>query len=145
MEIYSTSIQDNRPMDKKYTFDGVNIQPHLKWSTIPKNTKSFALSCIDPDCPGRDWNHWLVYDIPLNVTELQENERAPGKHLPNDFGNPKYEGPSPPKGTGQHRYIFTVYALPTPRLTGVTKSNFVNLVNSQALAKVTLVGLYSRD
>ncbi len=145
MKLQSSSFQNAEPLKSKYTFDGANVQPHLKWGDAPANTKSFAISCIDPDAPAGDWVHWLVYDIPQNVLELAEGETPPGKQLRNDFGNPKYEGPSPPRGTGVHRYFFTVYALPEVNLQGITKQNFVETMNKKSLAKAIIYGTYTRD
>src|SRR6188472_93526 len=99
---------------------GGNKSPHLKWSGAPDGTRSFAITCYDPDAPtGSGFWHWLVVNIPPNVTELALDAGNPksGK-LPKgalqtrtDFGAPGYGGPCPPEGHGPHRYVFTLFAV----------------------------------
>lgn len=54
----------------------------------------------DPDIPvrgyNREWQHWLVGNIP-------EDKVAKGEVLT------EYVGPAPPKGSGKHRYVFLLY------------------------------------
>lgn len=96
---------------------GENRSPHLAWGGSPVGTKSFALECHDPDAPteGIGFTHWVLYDIPVNVSELPESVetgRLPtgAKKGLSDLGVPGYVGAAPPPGPA-HRYIFTVYAV----------------------------------
>ena len=104
---------------------GNNQSPHLAWSGAPAGTKSFTVTCLDPDAPtGSGFWHWLVVNIPADVTELDVdagNPKAP--KLPQgalqtrtDFGTPGYGGPCPPAGDHPHRYLFTLFAVGIDRL-----------------------------
>jgi len=77
MELKSQDISHNQSIPAVHTCDGKDISPQLSWSGAPEGTKSFALTCIDPDAPMGDFIHWLVYDIPVSVTDFSR-----GGHLP---------------------------------------------------------------
>ncbi|MBM3491937.1 MAG: YbhB/YbcL family Raf kinase inhibitor-like protein [Alphaproteobacteria bacterium] len=135
---------------------GGNKSPHLAWSGAPAGTKSFAVTCFDPDAPtGSGFWHWLVANLPPTVSELplDAGNPAAGK-LPagalqtrTDFGAPGYGGPCPPEGDHPHRYVFTVFAcgldkLPVQADTSAAIVGFY--LNFNTLAKAVIMGLYKR-
>ncbi len=99
-------------------YQGDNLSPHLKWDDVPAGTKSFVITCYDPDAPsGSGWWHWVVANLPAGVRELPQGAGSGKAELPagavqtrTDFGSAGYGGAAPPKGES-HRYIFTVHAI----------------------------------
>jgi len=136
---------------KEYTCVGKNISPELHWEHPPKNTKSFALTIVDPDAPSGDFIHWVMYNIPGSVTSLHpgvatraslENASVQGI---NDFGRIGYGGPCPP-ASEKHSYVFTLYALDA-MLTLEPKATYAQLkhaMKGHILAETTLTGYFAK-
>jgi hypothetical protein len=130
---------------------GGNRSPHLQWSDAPPGTKSFAITCFDPDAPtGSGFWHWVVVNIPAGTTEVPENAGDPASGLlpdgalqtRTDFGKPGYGGPCPPDGP--HRYVFTVHALSSERLPVAAETSAAVVgfnMHFKTLAKASLIGM----
>ncbi|MCE9679410.1 YbhB/YbcL family Raf kinase inhibitor-like protein [Shewanella sp. AS1] len=156
IEISSQDIQEGHPMAKTFEFsgwgcDGANQSPQLMWKNAPKETKSFAITVYDPDAPtGSGFWHWIVLDIPANVTQLERGvdiKKLGGVEVGIDYGTAGFGGACPPKGHGMHRYQFTVWALPEAKLelNESTPAAVVGFtLNSIALDKATLTATYTR-
>lgn len=118
MTLTSASFGAGEPLPDAQ-WGGQDVSPQLSWSGVPEGTKSFALSCFDPDAPtGSGFWHWAVYNIPADVRELAEGAGSLGGTMPessitlrNETGTTHFIGAGPPAGTGVHRYFFTVDAL----------------------------------
>ncbi|HEY3609338.1 MAG TPA: YbhB/YbcL family Raf kinase inhibitor-like protein, partial [Pseudonocardiaceae bacterium] len=87
--------------------------PQLSWSGAPEGTRSYVVTCFDPDAPTPSgfW-HWFVVDIPASVTELP----AGAFHVRSDFGSKAFGGAAPPSGDRAHRYFYVVHAVDVPSL-----------------------------
>ena len=164
MKLTSNSFRDGDYLGQEHILSadygfgcsGGNRSPHLKWEGAPAETKSFALTCFDPDAPtGSGFWHWVVVNILAGVTELPLDAGNPaGGRLPagalqvrTDFGKPGYGGPCPPQGDHPHRYIFTVHAVSQDRLpvTADTSPAVVGFyLHFNSLEKASLMGLYKR-
>jgi Raf kinase inhibitor-like YbhB/YbcL family protein len=143
MKLLSEDFKENETIPSRFTCDGEDISPQLRWDGAPEGTRSYALSVTDPDAPGGTFIHWLTYDIPKDVSKIERGKLPIGaKQVKNDFGKEKYGGPCPPSGT--HRYYFRLYALNIDHLRDISKANFFKLVEERTLAKAELMGTYRR-
>jgi len=144
LEITSKDFKHNQSIPSIHTCDGADRSPHLAWSGAPEGTKSFALSCIDPDAPMGDFIHWLIYNIPSTVSEISQAGPLPAgaQEVANDFGRKSYGGPCPPSGT--HRYFFTIYALKVKDLGAVSKKDFLKKAKENQIGSAEIIGLYKR-
>ncbi|MEK6558080.1 MAG: YbhB/YbcL family Raf kinase inhibitor-like protein [Candidatus Margulisiibacteriota bacterium] len=151
MQIISSAFTEGSMITAKYTCDGRDISPPLEWKDVPDAAKSFALISDDPDAPVGTWVHWVIYNIPPNVTKFDENmprekEFKNGmRQGSNDWPKIGYGGPCPPSGT--HRYYFKLYALDMMLnlKPGATKAQLVQAMKGHILAEAQLMGKYSRQ
>jgi Raf kinase inhibitor-like YbhB/YbcL family protein len=112
LNLTSPAFTDRGEIPKQYTCKGDNVNPPLNITSAPQGTKSLALILHDPDAIGRDFTHWLVWDIPSETKSIAANSVPIGAIQGlNDNTDNSYMGPCPPAGSGTHRYIFEVYAL----------------------------------
>ena len=151
MQLTSTAFTDGAPIPAKYTCEGQDVSPPLKWSGVPAEAKSLALIADDPDAPVGTWVHWVLYDLPPAVAELSEDVpktqtlRGGARQGHNDFNRPGYGGPCPPPGK-PHRYFFKLYALDKTLdlQPGATKKDLERAMADHLLAQAQLMGTYQR-
>jgi Raf kinase inhibitor-like YbhB/YbcL family protein len=123
--VTSSDIRDGAPMAATYALKGENRSPQLSWSGAPAGTRSYTVTCFDPDAPTPSgfW-HWVAVNIPADVTSLAAGAgKEDGSGLPpgafqcrNDYGTMGYGGAAPPKGDRPHRYYFVVHAVDVEKL-----------------------------
>ena len=150
IKLTSAAFNDDQPMPRAYTCDGINISPPLEWNGVPKTAKTVAIVCDDPDAPGGTWVHWVVYNLPADNIGLvenlpaTENLKAGGFQGQSDFGKIGYGGPCPPSGT--HHYFFRIYALDgeLPLKAGATKAELMKAMEGHVLLQGQLIGTYRR-
>jgi Raf kinase inhibitor-like YbhB/YbcL family protein len=151
LEVSSDSFAKGGAIPRRHVYAGCggeNVSPQLTWSGAPTGTRSFVVTCFDPDAPtGSGYWHWAVFNIPGNVTSLAAGDKrlGGGKAGRNDFGETGYGGPCPPKGDGEHRYIFRVYALDVPSIDaseGTTGASVTFMTRGHVLATGTVTGKF---
>jgi hypothetical protein len=150
IELKSDAFAAGDSIPKKYTCDGEDVSPRISWGKAPEGTKEFALICDDPDAPGGNWVHWVLFGLSPRVVFVSENmpreEMVSVKQGKNSFGKIGYNGPCPPKGPA-HRYYFRLYALDKKLelKQGATKDEIMKAIKGHIIAKGELMGRYGRS
>lgn len=121
----SPAFRSGATIPTRYTCDGRDVSPPLRWSAPPSGARSFSLTMVDLSV---GFLHWRVSSIPGRLRSLKAGARV-GRAAPNDFGQRGYGGPCPPSGSPPHRYQFTLRALGP---------------GGRVLATARLLGLYAR-
>ncbi|GGF34055.1 UPF0098 protein [Marmoricola endophyticus] len=118
-DVSSDDVTSGQPLKDDQVADGGNSSPQLTWSNVPEGTKSFTVTCFDPDAPTPSgfW-HWVLVDLPADTTSLEAGAGAEGADLPGnafmcraDTGAHAFAGAAPPPGDQVHRYYFVVHAV----------------------------------
>lgn len=145
MAITSTAFTNGQPIPVKYSCKGEDVSPPLAWAA-EANAQSYALIVDDPDAPSGVFTHWVIYNLPGNLTSLPEgvpsSAYSQGK---NSFGKAGYNGPCPPPGK-PHRYNFTLLALDLPPTLrgGLDKAGLYNAVRGHIINQGNLMGTFQR-
>ena len=152
MKLQSLAFKNGGEMPSLYTCDGNKINPPLEFLEVPFKTKSLALLMYDPDIPDSAkqnmnievWDHWVIFNIPHDIRNIEENTVPIGIYGRNTSGNNNYTPPCPPYGA--HRYIFDLYALDImlslPK--GVNKQDILDAMDGHVLDQTELIGIYQR-
>jgi Raf kinase inhibitor-like YbhB/YbcL family protein len=153
LRLSSPAFADNQRIPDRFTRDGGNVSPPLKWNDAPLSTRSFALIVEDPDAPQGTFHHWVAYNVPATYQGLEEGAGSPRSAATidiasNDFGNRQYDGPQPPRGHGPHHYHFRLVALDVPRLnvipTSASVQDVIEAARPHMIAAAETVGTYER-
>ncbi len=156
LTLSSPAFENDGTIPAKYTCDGDNVSPPLVISGVPEGTRSLVLVMDDPDIPSEvkqsrgidKFNHWAVYNIPADTTEIKEGALF-GTVAVNSAGNSAYTGPCPPTQyqPTEHRYVFRLYA--TKGTLNFIKAPTLDEVETAAkgdmLESADLVGRYDRS
>lgn len=149
MKISSPAFENGGSIPPTYTCDGEDRIPPLKFEEIPDGARSLALIVDDPDVPAnlrpdRNWDHWVVWNLPPSTTEVREGTEPGGVAGTNSWGRNDYGGPCPPDR--EHRYFFKLYALDMlldlPPSAG--KLELEQAMESHIVGRAELMGRYDR-
>jgi Raf kinase inhibitor-like YbhB/YbcL family protein len=152
--VTSDDVADGQPLKDDQVNEFGDTSPQLSWSGAPEGTKSYVVTCFDPDAPivSGFW-HWVVVDIPADVTELvtgagASDDSLPGDafHIRHDGGGLNFMGAAPPPGDQVHRYFFVVHAVGEDKL-GVDASTSPAVVGMnlafKTLGRAIIHGTYA--
>jgi Raf kinase inhibitor-like YbhB/YbcL family protein len=148
--ISSPAFSEGDPIPVQYSCDGEDQNPALEWSGTPAGTVSLALVMDDPDAPGGTWVHWVLFNIPSDVSGLPSSIPASAilddgsVHGANSWGRSDYGGPCPPGGT--HRYVFKLYALDSllELADGADPGDVEQALLEHLVGEASLMGTYTR-
>lgn len=146
MMIQSTAFENGGMIPQKYTCKGEGMSPPLNFSHVPGSARELVLIMSDPDAPGGDFVHWVVYGIdPVSIV-VREGEVPSGGRLGIASTGRRlgYVPPCPPSGT--HRYIFHLYALDTflPSEALPTKADLLSAMQGHIVAEAELMGRFGK-
>lgn len=144
MALTSPSFNEGESIPVKFSCDGDDISPELDWFGTPEGTVSMALIMDDPDAPVGTWVHWVLYNLPMDLSGLREGMTGVGQDGTNSWNTTGYGGPCPPSGT--HRYFFKLYALDTnlDLETGADKGALEEAMEGHIIGQAELKGTFSR-
>ena len=146
--VTSPDFRDGRPLSQKNEFNqfgctGSNLAPELNWTNVPAGTKSFAMLMSDYDAPvAGGFHHWIVYNIPAHVRELEGNNAF--TEGTTSFGFMGYGGPCPPPTGETHHYLFLLYATNIAHIggPGLTFSEVVSAIQGHVLGATSIIGTF---
>jgi hypothetical protein len=154
LTLKSSAFDNGGEIPSRYTCEGEDVSPSLVWTGVPETARSLVLIIDDPDAPDpkapkMTWVHWVLYNIPPDVTGLPEGV-VPAKLSPgmmeglNDWKRIGYGGPCPP--IGRHRYFHKLYALDTVLevMNTPTKANVEVAMKGHVIAQTELMGTYKK-
>jgi Raf kinase inhibitor-like YbhB/YbcL family protein len=127
--VSSPAFVNGKRIPRRYTCDGKDISPPVRWTGIPGRARQLSVVMRDPDAPGGNFIHWRLRAIPASSLQLVAG-RVPAGAVQgrNSFGTTGYRGPCPPRGGHAHHYVITVTALR----------------RGKAIALGTVTGIYAR-
>src|ERR687888_2068340 len=107
----SPAFRSGGAIPKRFSCDGADVSPPLRWTAAPPRARTLALQVVDVSTPSK-FVHWLGWGMSPRSRGLAAGARPPRQGR-NDFGRVGWDGPCPPTGT-THRYAFVLLALANP-------------------------------
>ncbi|MBW3562295.1 MAG: YbhB/YbcL family Raf kinase inhibitor-like protein [Actinobacteria bacterium] len=147
IDLTSPAFGSGEPIPERYTGDGADLSPPLRWKGVPDGADVLALLVEDPDAPGGTFTHWVAGDFDATINGFEEGEvPASAVEGTNDFDETGYRGPLPPEGDDPHRYFFLLLAVNQPLnlQPGATADDLREALDGKAIARGELIGTYAR-
>jgi Raf kinase inhibitor-like YbhB/YbcL family protein len=156
LTVTSAAFHDGQPIPPIYSSYDQNASPPLQWTAGPQGTQSYVLLMEDPDAKTTPLPviHWVVWNIPANVTILREGlepldrlEDPMGlRQGGNSMGTVGFKGPHPPAADEAHHYHVELFALDQKLVlhVGASRDDVLNAMHGHVLASGELMGLFAR-
>lgn len=138
MQLRSDNFENGRRIPAEFAFGrqaqpfalSDNRSPQLAWKDAPSATRSFVITCIDPDVPSRgddvnqegrevpaslarvDFFHWVLVDLPASIPSVAAGEFSSSVVA---RGKP---GPEAPHGARQGINDYTGWFAADPQMAG---------------------------
>jgi Raf kinase inhibitor-like YbhB/YbcL family protein len=151
IRLKSSAFSGKGMIPDKHSAYFADVSPEISWSNVPKNAKSLVLMMEDPDALLKPVTHWIVANIPPDVTGFPENVLKTEKYGSsmqgaNHTGKIGYYGPMPPPADKPHSYHFQIFALDTTlNLSGgFNRQALLNAMRNHVIAKGEIIGMYER-
>jgi len=155
IKISSAAFEDNGDIPTEFSCEGKGISPPLRWTNLPEGTQSLVLLVTAEDLPSPGLSlfkivHWVLYNIPSDVTELgpgvtgaelSELGIAVGSNWSRET---RYYPPCPV--SGRHRYVFRLYALDVDAIAPRTndRKGILSAMEDHVIAYGELNGFYAK-
>jgi Raf kinase inhibitor-like YbhB/YbcL family protein len=151
LSIHSINFAANASIPAVYTCSGDNKSPALAWTGVPVTAKTLAIVVRDPDAPRGSYVHWVLYNLPANVSALPEAVPTTptivegAEQGVNGSGKTGYQGPCPPPGP-THHYHFTLFALDSKLdlPPGATAVEVEQAMTGHVVASAEVIGTFAR-
>lgn len=147
LALSSPAFERNAELPAKYTCDGANVSPPIKWENIPKGTVELVLFVIDDTTQGTAGGiRWVVAGIEPNTTEIKEGTTPPGAIVGrNGSGTASYGGICPAKGkTAQIEFVTYALKQKISLTTGFTPGKAESEYGGHELGSATDYATYTR-
>lgn len=144
MKLTSSAFENGDSIPARYSKDGDNLSPPLRFEGVPPEARSLVLMVDDPDAPRGTFTHWIVFNIEARTPGFAENQLPEEVRFGlNDRDEPGYTGPRPPDG--EHRYYFRLYALDQPLSlpTGAHRRDIERAMETHVVANAELMGRFA--
>jgi Raf kinase inhibitor-like YbhB/YbcL family protein len=146
LQLTSAAIPQAGVVPKRFTCDGEDVSPPLRWARVPSSARELALVMEDRDADR--FVHWTLLRIPPGTKGIAAGRMPRGAvETENSFGKRGYGGPCPPEGDSPHRYVFALYALKRPLDLGgdASPDQVREAIAKATLARGTLSARYGRE
>lgn len=149
--VESPAFKNDEYMPVEYTGRGVDISPELRLKNISPKAKSIAIIMDDLDHPISGYNHWIIWNIPVQevipakIPAGEVVKALGGATQGRGYGKNVYRGPKPPIFMkSAHRYPFHVYVLDNKLnlKSNAKKKDLLEAMDSHILQHGVIVGKF---